>query len=76
MLIPYSSRLRRLRTEHHQSQKEIAALLGVSQKTYSDYERGRIHIPVRYLLILARYYDVSVDYISGVTNIRAFFPRH
>lgn len=75
MLIPYSSRLRRLRTERHQSQKEIAALLGVSQKTYSDYERGRIHIPVRYLLILARYYDVSVDYITGVTNIRSSYPK-
>lgn len=75
MLIPYSRRLRRLRKESHQSQKQIAALLGISQKTYSDYECGRIRTPVIHLLVLARYYDVSVDYIMGITNIRNPYPK-
>lgn len=50
------------------NQTEIAKLLHTSQTVYSRYERGYQTIPVEHLLILADYYDVSVDYILGRTN--------
>ena len=50
------------------NQTQIAALLHTSQTVYSRYERGYQTIPVEHLLILADYYDVSVDYILGRTN--------
>lgn len=53
----------------------IADLLHVGQRTYADYESGKTRIPVDSILILARYYDVSVDYITGASNIETPFPK-
>ena len=64
----YFQRLRDLREDHDMNQTEIAKLLHTSQTVYSRYERGYQTIPVEHLLILADYYDVSVDYILGRTN--------
>ena len=52
----------------------IADLLHVGQRTYSDYESGKTRIPVDSLIILAQYYNVSMDYISGVSNKKRQFP--
>ena len=62
-------RLRDLREDHDMNQTQIAALLHTSQTVYSRYERGYQTIPVEYLLILADFYGVSVDYMLGRTNI-------
>ena len=64
----YFQRLRDLREDHDMNQTEIAKLLHTSQTVYSRYERGYQTIPVEHLLILADYYDVSVDYSLGRTN--------
>ena len=64
----YFQRLRDLREDHDMNQTEIAKLLHTSQTVYSRYERGYQTIPVEHLLILADYYEVSVDYILGRTN--------
>ena len=64
----YFQRLRDLREDRDMNQTQIAALLHTSQTVYSRYERGYQTIPVEHLLILADYYDVSVDYILGRTN--------
>lgn len=74
MSVPYHSRIRRIRTDRRQSQQSIADVLGISRRTYSDYERGILRIPVEHLITLARYYDVSMDYITGVSNLRSDFP--
>ncbi len=71
----YLERLRGLREDRMLKQQEIADLIFVSQRTYSDYETGRIRIPVENLIRLARYYDVSVDYISGASNVKRHFPE-
>ena len=47
----------------------------VGQKTYSDYELGKTRIPLESIVKLARMYDVSVDYICGVTDQRRTFPK-
>ena len=45
------------------TQKEVAALLGIDQRVYSNYETGKREIPVRHLIVLADYYKTSIDYI-------------
>jgi len=61
-------RLRDLREDHDKTQSDIAALLRVSQTTYSRYESGVLDIPSVSLIQLADYYKVSVDYILGRTD--------
>lgn len=66
----YFQRLRDLREDRDMTQAEVAGLLFTSQTVYSRYERGFQTIPVEHLLILADFYDVSVDYLLGRTNIK------
>jgi len=61
----YFSRLLDLRQDHDMTQKEVAALLGIDQRVYSNYELGKREIPVRHLMVLADYYKTSIDYIVG-----------
>ena len=51
-------------------QAEIAALLGTSQQYYSKYETGKYEMPVHYIVVLADFYGVSVDYLLGRTACR------
>ena len=71
----YAERIRALREDNDKTQTEIAKLLKVGQRTYCDYELGKTRIPVDSLIILAEWYDVSMDYICGVSDIRTPFPR-
>ena len=70
----YAERIRALREDNDKTQTEIAKLLKVGQRTYCDYELGKTRIPVDSLIILAELYDVSMDYICGVSDIRTPFP--
>jgi len=49
-------------------QKELAAILGIDQRVYSNYETGKREIPTRFVVRLARFYHTSTDYILGLTN--------
>lgn len=71
----YTERIRNLRADNDCSQKTIASLLHVGQKTYSDYELGKIRIPLECMIILARHYNVSMDYICGVSDEMKEFPK-
>lgn len=62
-------RLRDLRKDKDLSQKQIAQLLDMSQTGYSKYETGENDIPTQILIKLADFYNTSVDYILGRTNI-------
>ena len=62
-------RLRDLREDKDLSQKQIAQLLDISQTGYSKYETGENDIPTQILIKLADFYNTSVDYILGRTNI-------
>jgi len=70
----YAERIRALREDEDKTQDEIAKLLKVGQRTYCDYELGKTRIPVDSLIILAKLYNVSMDYICGVSDIRDPFP--
>ena len=71
----YTDRIRSLREERNLYQKDIAALLRVGQKTYSDYELGKTRIPVESIILLAEFYNVSMDYICGVSEKKGVFPK-
>ena len=64
----YYPRLKDLREDHDLSQQQIADYLGMKQPQYSRYERGHRDIPSDVLIKLARLYNVSTDYILGLTN--------
>lgn len=64
----YYSRLKDLRTDRDMKQKEVAALLGIDQRVYSNYETGKREIPARFLVVLADFYGTTIDYILGRTN--------
>ena len=70
----YAERIRSLREDHDKTQAQIAELLKVGQRTYCDYELGKTRIPVDSLIILARLYNVSMDYICGITDVRHPYP--
>ena len=61
-------RLRDLREDHDLSQKELAKIIGMSQTGYSKYETGENDIPTSILIALARFYEVSIDYLLGETG--------
>ena len=71
----YNERIRALREDHDKTQTEIAQYLRIGQKTYFDYELGKTRIPVDSLIILAKLYDVSMDYICGASDICNRFPK-
>ncbi len=71
----YTERIRALREDADKTQTFIAEMLHVGQKTYSDYELGKSRIPLESMIILAKYYNVSMDYICGVSDISNPFPR-
>lgn len=64
----YTDRIRALREDMGLSQAAVAKLLNIGQKTYSDYELGKIRIPLDSIMILAKYYGVSMDYICGLSD--------
>ncbi|MBQ3692185.1 MAG: helix-turn-helix transcriptional regulator [Clostridia bacterium] len=71
----YYQRIRNIREDRSLTQQKIAEVLHIGQRTYSDYESGRTRIPVESLLILAKYYNVSMDYISGASNVETPYPE-
>ena len=71
----YENRLRDLREDRDLKQKDLSQLLKVHQTTYSDYELGRLNIPVAALHTLADFYNVSVDYLLCRTNEKKPYPK-
>lgn len=68
-------RIRDLRNDRGLTQKQIAGVLNVSQNTYSQYEIGISRFPLDAVIKLAEYYNVSVDYLVGLTDESAPYPR-
>ena len=58
-------RLRELRKEKKLKQRELAALLGVTEVHYRRVEAGKINIPTLTLCALVDYYGVTTDYLLG-----------
>ena len=66
----YTTRIRALRDDHDLNQR----VLHIHQTTYSDYEKGKVRIPVECLIELAKFYNVDMNYITGVSDVANSFP--
>ncbi|MBE7065879.1 MAG: helix-turn-helix transcriptional regulator [Ruminococcaceae bacterium] len=64
----YVRRIRELREDNDKTQSEIAEILGTSQTMYARYERGANEMPIRHLIRLSTLYNVSTDYILGLSD--------
>lgn len=64
----YFKRLRDMREDNDFKQSEVAEKLGIAQTVYSRYERGYQSIPVEHLIKLAKLYNVSTDYLLGLSE--------
>lgn len=61
-------RIRDLREDRDLTQKELSRALNCSQQVYSNYELGQRDIPTDILIKLSAFYEVSVDYILGISD--------
>lgn len=68
----YFQRLKDLREDEDLQQSDIAKLLDTTQPQYSRYETGERDLPIKHLVKLADFYNVSADYILGRTNNKIF----
>ena len=75
-LYNYNMRLKELREANAKTQIEIANFLDIKQNTYSQYETCQRQIPINLLIKLAEFYNVSIDYILGLTDIDIPYPKH
>ncbi|MCD8217216.1 MAG: helix-turn-helix domain-containing protein [Clostridiales bacterium] len=64
----YVKRIRDLREDHDYTQEYVATKLGTSQTMYVRYERAANELPIHHLLKLCDLYQVSADYILGLSN--------
>ena len=64
----YYKRIRELREDHDLTQRQLAAILDITQPQYFRYEQGYRDIPTDLLIVLAKYYKTSTDYILDLTD--------
>lgn len=74
-MVMYMNRLRDLREDRELTQTQLANMLGCFQTTYSRYEKEVTNIPIDCLVKLAIYYDTSIDYLIGLTDMRNPYKR-
>ena len=58
------ARVREYRKKSHISQQEMAAMLGISRRTYANYENGLKSMPAEILIQIADYFDESLDVLA------------
>lgn len=68
-------RLEDLRIDSDRTQVDIATFLGCQREVYRRYEKGTRQIPVDMLIELSKLYNVSIDYLVGLTNEKKPYPR-
>ena len=64
----YTQRMRELREDNDKKQEEIAIELKITRQQYQLYESGKRKLPIDKLIKLSKFYDVTTDYILGLTN--------
>ena len=68
IFINYYQRLKDIREDKELKQKDIADILHIDQSDYAKYENGKHMMGIDKYIILAKYYNVSLDYLCGLTN--------
>lgn len=67
-------RIRNMREDKDLSQEKLCEYLNIKQRTYSDYERGKLDIPTVLLIALADFHQTSIDYLLGRTDQKTPYP--
>ena len=62
----YYQRIRDMREDSDLTQKQLGELLGITTQQYQLYESGKREMPMHLFVVLARYYNVSLDYLAGL----------
>ncbi|MGN0346332.1 MAG: helix-turn-helix domain-containing protein [Lachnospiraceae bacterium] len=68
-------RLQDLRMDHDLRQQDVADILCCQRNVYRRYESGEREIPTWALVRLAEFYHVSTDYLLGITDDKAPYPK-
>ena len=66
----YWKRVEDLRIDHDLTQKQVADILFCQREVYRRYEKGIRELPLSSAIVLADYYNVSLDYLVGRSNIK------
>ncbi|MBR2406059.1 MAG: helix-turn-helix transcriptional regulator [Clostridia bacterium] len=61
-------RLRDMREDRDLTQEQLANYLKIHQTTYSDYELGKLNVPIDVFIKLAEFYKTSIDFLAGITD--------
>ena len=64
----YYKRIREIRIMNNESQQQLADLLETTQQAYLKYEKGINEMPIRRIIKICKHYNLSADYILGLTN--------
>ena len=64
----YYKRIREIRIMNNESQQQLADLLETTQQAYWKYEKGINEMPIRRIIKICKHYNLSADYILGLTN--------
>lgn len=70
----YQKRIKELRLKKGLYQRDIADIIGTSQKQYSRYETGT-EMPYALLVKLSNFFETSTDYLLGKTNVKEPYPK-
>ena len=68
----FPERLKELRERIGLTKTEVGSILGIDRSQYGHYEHNYVTIPIKHLITLCNYYDVSLDYIFEFANIRQY----
>lgn len=64
----YYQRIRDLREDQDLTQDQLVKILKMHKTTYANYEQGKREPPFEFIIKLAKFYNVSIDYIAGITD--------
>lgn len=64
----YYQRIRDLREDREYTQDDVCNMLKIHKSKYERYEQGKSKIDFDFIVQIAKLYDVSIDYIAGLTN--------
>ncbi len=64
----YYQRLKDIREDNEKTQSDIAEVLNTVRQQYNRWETGKQELPMHHFITLARYYNISLDYLAGLTD--------
>ena len=69
IIMYFYERLKLVREANKKTQEQIAEILGITPQEYSLYETGKKKIAMHQMVIVAKYYDLSLDYLAGLIDL-------